>query len=86
MADGVEHVGYADGGELGGQHWLPPTRGHERHGRQVVDFVRPHLIEQRHDGGLIEQIGLIELDLLANVIDAARKFSVLERRTMPQTR
>ena len=61
---------HAEGGELGRQHRLLPAGRHERHGGEVVDLVGTDLAEDSGQRGLVEQVGLEQLDLAAQVFDA----------------
>src|SRR5690606_5432382 len=74
QADGLQHAGHADGGEFARQDRLLPARRHEAHRRQVVDLVRPDLLEHVNDGELIEQVGLVQLDLAVEVLNALEVF------------
>jgi hypothetical protein len=69
-ADGVEHAGHADGGELAGQHRLLPGRGHERLGREVVDLLGLVLLEDGQDRHLVQQVAVHEGDAVLEVADA----------------
>ena len=66
MADRLEERRRADGGELGGQHGLLPRGGHERHRGQVVDLLRPALLERLDERELVEEVGLDQLDAVAD--------------------
>jgi hypothetical protein len=64
LADRLEQRGDADRGELGGEHRLLPRGRHERDRREVVDLVRAARAERAHQGELIAQVGLDEVDAL----------------------
>src|SRR5258706_173372 len=68
--DGFEDARHAHGGELAGEHWLLPTGRHKTHGGQVVDLVRPNLLEDLNDRQLIEQVRLMEAETAFEVRDA----------------
>ena len=64
-----------DGGELGGEDRLAPGHRDERGRREVVDLVRPAARQHVHERQLVEDVGLDQLDLVANadeVVEAAR--------------
>src|SRR5262249_50052368 len=70
VTDRFEHAGHAQAGELACQHRLLPACGHETLGRQVVDLVRPALLEDLDERRLIEQVGLVDLDAAEQMADA----------------
>ena len=47
LANRLEHARHALRVELAGEHRLIPRRRHERHRREVVDLVRPDLVDER---------------------------------------
>ena len=69
-ADGVEHPRDALRVELAGEHRLIPRRRHERHGREVVDLVRPHIVDESKERQLVEQVGVPQRDAVEQVLDA----------------
>src|SRR5262245_29596518 len=68
----VEQARYAQRGELRGQYRLLPARRHERHGGQIVDFIGLHSDEYMGERCLVEQVGVMQLDSVAQVLDAAQ--------------
>ena len=69
QADGLQHPRDAQGGELAGQQRLRPTGGHETLGGEVVDLVRPHVLDDRDDRQLVQQVGLVEGDPVVQTFD-----------------
>src|SRR5262249_31472474 len=66
----LQDARHADGREFARQYGLLPTGRHERHGREVVDLFRPHLSKDVDDGQLVEQVGLVESNLVAQMANA----------------
>ena len=69
-ADGFEQARDADGVELRRQHRLLPRGRHERLRRQVVDLARPQPLQHGDQRQLVEQVGLHQLDVVAQMLDA----------------
>ena len=67
--DCLQHPGHPDGGELAGEHRLLPARRHEALGGEVVHLVGPRLLEHVDDRELVEQVGLVQVDLPGQVRD-----------------
>ena len=70
LADRFERAGHALGVVLAGEQRLIPRRRHERHRRQVVELLRPHLVEDLEERQLVEQVGRPQLDAVEDVLDA----------------
>src|SRR5262249_28602415 len=70
LAEGVEEPGDGEGGVFGGEDGLVPGGGDEGLSGEVVDLVGLDLAEDAGHGGLVEQIGLVKLDAIAEVLDA----------------
>jgi hypothetical protein len=49
LPDGLEHARHALRVVLAGEQRLIPGRGHERHGREVVELVRPDIGEETNE-------------------------------------
>ena len=75
LADGLEHAGHAQPGELAGQHRLVPRSRHEAHRGQVVDLVGLGRLKRRDQRGLVEHVALDELDAVEQVLDALHRVS-----------
>ena len=73
VADRLEHARDADGGELGGQHRLRPRGRHEALRGEVVDLVRLRGAQRLLQRGLVEQVGLQQLDAARQVRDALER-------------
>ena len=65
-ADRLEQRGDADGGEFGRPHRLAPRRGDERRRREVVHLARAVLAQHACERVLVEDIGVQQLDTIAN--------------------
>jgi hypothetical protein len=82
-ADGVEHAGHAEGGELAGEHRLAEAGLHEALRGQVVDLVGAVLLQ---DGSARPRRAGRPDELIRSWMWAMRsKLTVLDRRTMPMT-
>ncbi len=55
--------------ELPGQHRLFPGSGHERHGRQVVELVRPNIGEHADQRELVQEIRRPQLNTIEQMFD-----------------
>src|SRR5262249_15798983 len=69
-AERFEHTDHAHRVELCGEDGLLPRRRHEGLRRQVVDLVGAHIAHEVDQRELVEQIGVPELDAIADVRDA----------------
>ena len=69
QADGLEDPGDAEGRELAGQDRLGPRGGHVGLGRQVVDLVRPGLLQGHGQRMLVEQVGRHDRQPVGEVVD-----------------
>ena len=67
--DRFENAGHTYGVEFRGQNRLRPGCRNKGHRGQVVDLVRLDPLDHIEQRILIEEVGLLEPDLLANVID-----------------
>ena len=77
-SDRLEDSGHPLGVVLAGEHRLLPGRGHERHGREIVELVRLNLVDHAQQRHLVEQIRLPQVDTPAQVLD-----TLLVRRAQP---
>ena len=69
-ADGVQHAGDAQAGELAGEHGLLEAGRHEALRGQVVDLVGPVLLQQVDQAHLVEQVALHDGDLVLDMAHA----------------
>ena len=67
--DRLEDPGHAERGELAGEHRLGPRGRHVGLGGQVVDLVRPGVLEHDRERVLVEQVGGHDLDPVEQVLD-----------------
>ena len=70
LANRLQHAGDALRVVLAGQQRLVPRGRHEGHRGQVVELVRPHVLDQPDEGELVQQIGGPQLDAVEQVLDA----------------
>ncbi len=63
---------HADSGELARQDRLIPGGGHKRHRRQVVNLIGTHRLHQLDQGELIKQIGLVQFNLVTQMVDTLK--------------
>ena len=85
LADRLEHARHALRVELAGQHRLIPRRRHERHRREVVELVRPDLVDERASA-TADRAGRPGCSVMRSSRCSMRqKFGALARRTMPTT-
>jgi hypothetical protein len=66
MADRLEQRRHADRRELRRDDRLPPRQRHEGRRREVVDLRRPVLLERLDEPELVEEVGLDEVDAVAD--------------------
>ena len=69
LAHRLEHPCHPDSGELGGQGRLDPRHRHERHRGEVVDLIGPRCPQRVDQRALVEQVGLVQRDLVAQMLD-----------------
>ncbi len=62
QSDRLEQRRSSDGGELGRLHGLLPRGRHEGGRRKVVDLRRASAPQRLSEGGLVQEVGLLELD------------------------
>ena len=79
-AHGLQHVGDADGGDVGGEHRLTPGGRHEGLRREIVDFVGPRVLHDAQQAREIGEIAVMQRDTVRNaepaqpmVLDAAMR-------------
>jgi hypothetical protein len=74
VADGLQHLGHAERGELTCQHRLIPRGGHKRLRRQIVDLVWIDGGENGRQRELIQEIPLVKFDSLSQVSNSLKFF------------
>ena len=72
--DRLEQGSHADRRELRGQDGLLPRHRHERGRGEVEDLVGPARLQCVHERELVEEVGLDELDPVANNLEVLELF------------